>query len=144
MDLLGNRILTVTVDPNPLNTSHPVFVHPFFQSGRMMFFEEKLYNEFTKLHVFDMNSVIEYYDKKGELMCLSSEHESQFSFKSRSICVEELDFHSQDYVTIYQDKASISIYTYKPAKMGALKSKFSFWNGKDNPILSNEDEEESD
>ena len=97
-----------------------------------MFFEEKFYNELTKLHVFDMNSVIENYDKNGELTCSSSEHERKSSFKSRSICLEDMDISNNDDMTICKDKASVSIYTFDNTDMDALKSKFSFWNGKEN------------
>ena len=151
MDFLGNRILTVEVDPsNPLDD---VFLNHFFQSGKFVFFETSYCDLLAKLHVFDMNSVNEDYEKNGELICSSSGHESQTSFKSRSICIKHRNFRytNSDYLgTILADKDSVSLYAYGRKDLVARKSKLSFWNGKENPIFGpiyhcgDEDDEDED
>ena len=136
MDFLGNRILTVELDP--LNALSYSFEHHFIQSGKLVFFELNSGEKLTKLHVFDMKSVNEVYEKKGEVMCSSSGHDSQTSFKSRSISIKDRNFrytYDDDDVKIRSDKASVSLYVYDDTEMVARKSKFSFWNGKENPIF---------
>ena len=144
MDFLGNRILTL-VDQEPLDIA--MWSDHFFQSGKLVFFEMNTNVKFAKLHVFDMQSVSEEYEKNGEVMCGSSDHESQASFKSRSISIEHRNFRyndDNDEVSILTDKASVTLYVYDTTdmRMVARKSKFSFWNGKENPIFGDEDDDE--
>jgi len=94
-----------------------------------------------------MFPVSEEYEKNGEVMCGSSDHESQASFKSRSISIEHRNFRyndDNDEVSILTDKASVSLYVYDTTDMRMVvrKSKFSFWNGKENPIFGVEDDDE--
>ena len=127
MDLLGNRILRVKADP--------FFQPPSIQSGKMMFFES-FNEELAKLHVFDMSTVMENYNKNGELVCSSRQHESESSFKSRSISLEARYLLLDQYSVIFEeaDKASVTIYTSSYDEMVVLKSKLSFWNGKESPM----------
>ena len=83
--------------------------------------------------MFDMKSVMENYAKNGELVCSSSQHESESSFKSRSICLDKYSLPEWDvsFIDTDTDKASISIFAWWRSEMFALKSKLSFWNGKD-------------
>ena len=100
-----------------------------------MFFES--FNEkLAKLHVFDMSTVMENYNKNGELVCSSRQHESEFSFKSRSISLEGRYLLLDQYSVIFEeaDKASVTIYTSSYDEMVVLKSKLSFWNGKESPM----------
>ena len=134
MDLNGNNILRVS----PYDPSNIHLENTFFQSGKLMFIEGKSYQgnrystiKLDKLHVFDINSVMEKYEKDGELMCSLSDHESQTSFKSRSVCLKDTDQANISYsddVTIITDKVSVSLYVSSRADLFARKLKLSFWN----------------
>ena len=129
-----------------IGPSNIILENIFFQSGKLMFIEGKgdyegneVYEGYStikldKLHVFDINSVVEKYEKDGELMCSLSDHESQTSFKSRSVCLKDTDQANISYsdefddVTIITDKVSVSLYVSSNADLFASKLKLSFWN----------------
>ena len=134
MDLNGNNILTLKLFPIPIGPSNIILENIFFQSGKLMFIEgEERYiiTKLLKLHVFDINSLVENYEKNGELMCSPGDHESQTEFKFRSVCLQGQNISynddTDDEVTIISDKVSVSVYVSSRSEMVARKYKMSFW-----------------
>ena len=137
MDLNGNNILTLKLFPIPIGPSNIILENIFFQSGKLMFIEgeEERYiiTKLVKLHVFDINSLVDNYEKNGKLMCSPGDHESQTEFKSRSVSLQSQnisynDDTADDEVTIISDKVSVSLYISSRSEMVARKYKLSFWN----------------